>query len=47
MDRLGYNQSYQGEIDIQAKVTKFLKVTGTINSVFKPNLVKRHSRLRV
>jgi hypothetical protein len=44
---LGYNLSYQGEIDIQAKITNFTEVTGIINSVFKPNLVQRHKRLRV
>jgi hypothetical protein len=42
-----YNLSYQGKIDIQAKITNFIKVTGIIKSVFKPNLLQLHARLRV
>jgi hypothetical protein len=42
-----YNLSYQGKIDIQAKITNFIKVTGIINSVFKPNLLQLYARLRV
>jgi hypothetical protein len=44
---LGYSLSYRGEIDIQAKITNFIKVTHIINSVLNPNPVERHTRLRV
>jgi hypothetical protein len=29
------------------KISKFVKVTGVINQVFKPSQVQRHARLRV
>jgi hypothetical protein len=44
---LGYKLSYQRETDIQAKIKNFIKVTGIINSIFKPNLVQKHTRLGV
>jgi hypothetical protein len=44
---LGYSLSYRGEIDIQAKITNFIKVTHIINSVLNLNPVERHTRLRV
>jgi hypothetical protein len=44
---LRYHLSYEGDIGVQVKITNFVNVTGIINSVFKPNLVQKHSRLRI
>jgi hypothetical protein len=33
--------------DIQDKITKFLKILGLINNVFKPNQVHKTTRLKV
>jgi hypothetical protein len=44
---LGYNMSYEGEKDLNIKVTNFVKVLGIINQIFKPSLVSRHTRIRI
>jgi hypothetical protein len=44
---LGCHVSYEGEEDIQDKITKFLKILGLINNVLKPNQVQKTTRLKV
>jgi hypothetical protein len=44
---LGYNLSYTDDKDMAIKISKFVKVTGVINQVFKPSQAQRHTRLRV
>jgi hypothetical protein len=41
---LGY-PSYTDDKDMAIKISKFVKVTGVINQVFKPSQVQRHTRL--
>jgi hypothetical protein len=42
---LRYNISYEGEKDRNIKPANFVKVLGTINQIFKPLLVSRHTRI--
>jgi hypothetical protein len=44
---LGCHVSYEGEKDIQDKITKFLKILGLLNNVLKPNHVHKTTRLKV
>jgi hypothetical protein len=44
---LGCHVSYEGEKDIQDKITKFLKILGLLNNVLKPNQVHKTTRLKV
>jgi hypothetical protein len=40
---LGYKLSFQGEIDLSQKITKYTKTMGIINKVLKPTLVRKHT----
>jgi hypothetical protein len=44
---LGCTLSYEGEKDMVVEISKFVKTTGVINSVFEPSLVQKHTRLQV
>jgi hypothetical protein len=44
---LGYNISYEGEKDLNIKSANFVRVLGSINHIFKPSLVSRHTRIRI
>jgi hypothetical protein len=44
---LGYKLSFQGETDLQQKITKYTKTMGVINAVLKPTLVQKHTRIRL
>jgi hypothetical protein len=44
---LGFKISYEGERDVENKISKFLQVTGTINTVLKPNQVQKSSRMTI
>lgn len=44
---LGYSLSLTEDADISNKVAKFLNIIGTINSVLKPNLVQKETRLKI
>jgi hypothetical protein len=44
---LGCHVSYEVEKDIQDKITKFLKILGSLNNVLKPNQVYKTTRLKV
>jgi hypothetical protein len=44
---LGCHVSYDGEKDIQDKITKFLKILGLLNNVLKPNQVHKTTKLKV
>jgi hypothetical protein len=44
---LGCALSNKGEKDMEVKISKFVKATGVINSVSKPSLVQKHTRLRI
>jgi hypothetical protein len=44
---LGCHVSYEGENDIQDKITKFLKILGLLNNALKPNQVHKTTRLKV
>ena len=39
--------SYDGELDIQNKLNKFLKITGLINRVLNVNKIWREMRIKV
>jgi hypothetical protein len=44
---LGCHVSYEGENDMQDKITKFLKILGLLNNVLKPNQIHKTTRLKV
>jgi len=44
---LGFKLSFLAESDISDKIIKFNKSMGIINSVMKPSLVQRHTRIRL
>jgi hypothetical protein len=44
---LGSDISYLGEVDVNSKISKFLKVAGLINRVVTGNNVRRETRLRI
>jgi hypothetical protein len=44
---LGCALSYEGEKDMEVKISKFVKATGVIESVLKPSFVQKHTRLQV
>jgi hypothetical protein len=39
--------SYEKEKDIVNKITTFLKITGLINNIFKPNKVQKVTRIKL
>jgi hypothetical protein len=39
--------SYEGEKDIDVKISKFLKITGLINVIFKPSKVQKQTRIQI
>ncbi|KAJ4443543.1 hypothetical protein ANN_05216 [Periplaneta americana] len=43
----GYNLSYITDEDMSNKISKFIKITGVINAVFKSSHVQKHTRLKV
>jgi hypothetical protein len=44
---LGYNISYEKEIDISSKILNYNTATGIINQMFKPSLVLKHTQIKV
>lgn len=44
---LGYNLSIFEELDISQKINKYTRAMGIINSVMKPSLVQKHTRIRL
>ena len=44
---LGTEISYRGEVDIEEKITKFLRVTGLINRIMNPNNIRKETRIRI
>jgi hypothetical protein len=44
---LGCALSYEGEKDMEVKISKFVKSIGVMNSIFKSSLVQKHTRLQV
>ena len=44
---VGVNISYQGEVDVQNKLNRFLRVSGSINRTLRANKVSREARLKV
>jgi hypothetical protein len=44
---LGCALTYEGEKDMEVKISKFVKATDVINSVFKPSLVQKQTELQV
>lgn len=44
---LGVDISSEGEVDVQSKISKFLKITGLINKILRHNKTTRETRLRV
>ncbi|KAJ4427030.1 hypothetical protein ANN_26829 [Periplaneta americana] len=42
----GYNLSYITDEDMSNKISKFIKITGVINAVFKSSHVQKHTRLK-
>jgi hypothetical protein len=43
----GYSISYQNEIYIIIKISKFLQITETINRTLKTSQVQRHARMKI
>jgi hypothetical protein len=43
----GCSLSYEGEKDIDVKIPKFLKITGVINTIFKPSVVQEQTRIQI
>jgi hypothetical protein len=44
---LGCTLCYEDEKDMPAKISKFVKMIGVIDQVFKPSLVQQHTRLNI
>jgi hypothetical protein len=44
---LGTSVSYENEKDIDSKISKFLKITGIINNIFKPNKVRKNTIIKL
>jgi hypothetical protein len=44
---LGYKLSFVGELDLPGKISKYSKTMGTINNIFKPSLVQKHTRIHI
>jgi len=40
------NISYEGELDIDNKLNKFLKITGVLNNVFRPQKTLKKTRIK-
>jgi hypothetical protein len=40
---LGYNISYEKDVDISTKILNYNKVMGIINQISKPSLVQKHA----
>ncbi|KAJ4445795.1 hypothetical protein ANN_12480 [Periplaneta americana] len=43
----GYNLSIFEELDISQRINKYARAMGIINSVMKPSLVQKHTRIRL
>jgi hypothetical protein len=44
---LGNMVSYEGELDIDNKLNNFLKITGILNNVFKPQKTLKKTRIKL
>jgi hypothetical protein len=44
---LGYYLSYEEEKDLNMKIADFVKITGIINQMFKPNLVSEYAIITI
>ena len=44
---LGNMISYEGELDIDNKLNNFLKITGILNNVFRPQKTLRKTRIKL
>jgi hypothetical protein len=44
---LGTVVSYENEKDVDSKISKFLKITGIISNIFKPNKVRKNARIKL
>jgi hypothetical protein len=44
---LGYYLSYEEEKYLNMKIKNFLKTTGIINQIFKPNIVSKCTRIKI
>jgi hypothetical protein len=42
---LGYNISYEKDVDISTKILNFNRAMGIINQIFKLSLVQKHTRI--
>jgi hypothetical protein len=38
---------YEGEKDIEAKISNFLKVADVMNTIFKPLKIQKHTRISI
>jgi hypothetical protein len=47
LNYFGCNMSFEGETDLNMKITSFIKVMGIINQIFKPSLVFRHTIMQI
>jgi hypothetical protein len=44
---LGYNISYEKDVDISTKILNYNRAMGVINQIFKPSLVQKHTRTEI
>ena len=44
---LGNVISYEGELDIDNRLNNFLKITGNLNSVFRPQITLKKTRIKL
>jgi hypothetical protein len=44
---IGYNISYENNVDISTKIFNYNRTTGIINQIFKPSLVQKHTRIKI
>jgi hypothetical protein len=44
---LGYNISYEKDVDLSTKILNYNRAMGIINQIFKPSLVQKYTRIKI
>jgi hypothetical protein len=44
---LGYNISYEKDIDISTEILNYNRAMGIINQILKPSFVQKHTRIKI
>jgi hypothetical protein len=46
-NNVGYNISYEKDVDISTKILNYSRAMGIINQIFKSSLVQKHTRIKI